>query len=241
MFGGTIKLDIMKLYNLYEQFLSNFNKTLIVEGRYKLFLTGIKNTIIIAFFATLIGIIIGLFVAVIRYSAKNNKKFFIVDKICSLYVAVIRGTPVVVQLLIMYYTIFSNLDNSVLIAIMTFGINSGAYVAEIARAGIESIDKGQMEAGLSLGLNSNKTMFLIIMPQAIKNILPALGNEFIALLKETSVVGFVPVIDLTNAGNIIRSRTFDPFFSLYTVALGYLIMVLGMGAVQKTGKEVFSK
>ena len=223
----------MKLYNLYEQFLSNFNKTLIVEGRYKLFLTGIKNTIIIAFFATLIGIIIGLFVAVIRYSAKNNKKFFIVDKICSLYVAVIMGTPVVVQLLIMYYTIFSNLDNSVLIAIMTFGINSGAYVAEIARAGIESIDKGQMEAGLSLGLNSNKTMFLIIMPQAIKNILPALGNEFIALLKETSVVGFVPVIDLTNAGNIIRSRTFDPFFSLYTVALGYLIMVLGMGAVQK--------
>jgi His/Glu/Gln/Arg/opine family amino acid ABC transporter permease subunit len=241
MFGGTIKLDIMKLYNLYEQFLSNFNKTLIVEGRYKLFLTGIKNTIIIAFFATLIGIIIGLFVAVIRYSAKNNKKFFIVDKICSLYVAVIRGTPVVVQLLIMYYTIFSNLDNSVLIAIMTFGINSGAYVAEIARAGIESIDKGQMEAGLSLGLNSNKTMFLIIMPQAIKNILPALGNEFIALLKETSVVGFVPVIDLTNAGNIIRSRTFDPFFSLYTVALGYLIMVLGMGAVQKRLERRFSQ
>jgi His/Glu/Gln/Arg/opine family amino acid ABC transporter permease subunit len=241
MFGGTIKLDIMKLYNLYEQFLSNFNKTLIVEGRYKLFLTGIKNTIIIAFFATLIGIIIGLFVAVIRYSAKNNKKFFIVDKICSLYVAVIRGTPVVVQLLIMYYTIFSNLDNSVLIAIMTFGINSGAYVAEIARAGIESIDKGKMEAGLSLGLNSNKTMFLIIMPQAIKNILPALGNEFIALLKETSVVGFVPVIDLTNAGNIIRSRTFDPFFSLYTVALGYLIMVLGMGAVQKRLERRFSQ
>lgn len=234
-------MDIMKLYNLYEQFLSNFNKTLIVEGRYKLFLTGIKNTIIIAFFATLIGIIIGLFVAVIRYSAKNNKKFFIVDKICSLYVAVIRGTPVVVQLLIMYYTIFSNLDNSVLIAIMTFGINSGAYVAEIARAGIESIDKGQMEAGLSLGLNSNKTMFLIIMPQAIKNILPALGNEFIALLKETSVVGFVPVIDLTNAGNIIRSRTFDPFFSLYTVALGYLIMVLGMGAVQKRLERRFSQ
>lgn len=141
----------------------------------------------------------------------------------------------------MYYTIFSNLDNSVLIAIMTFGINSGAYVAEIARAGIESIDKGQMEAGLSLGLNSNKTMFLIIMPQAIKNILPALGNEFIALLKETSVVGFVPVIDLTNAGNIIRSRTFDPFFSLYTVALGYLIMVLGMGAVQKRLERRFSQ
>ena len=106
-------------------------------------------------------------------------------------------------------------------------------MAEIARAGIESIDKGQMEAGLSLGLNRNKTMFLIILPQAIKNILPALGNEFIALLKETSVVGFVPVIDLTNAGNIVRSRTFDPFFSLYAVAVGYLVMVLGLGAVQK--------
>ena len=226
-------MDIMKLTNMYEKFLINFNKTFIHEGRYKLFLTGIKNTVIIAFFATLIGIAIGLLVAVIRYSAKNNKKLYILDKICSLYVTIIRGTPVVVQLMILYYTVFSNMDNSVLIAIITFGINSGAYVAEIARAGIDSIDKGQMEAGLSLGLNSNKTMFLIILPQAIKNILPALGNEFIALLKETSVVGFVPVIDLTNAGNIIRSRTFDPFFSLYTVAIGYLIMVLGMGVIQK--------
>lgn len=223
----------MNLNSVYEQLLINFNKTFVQEARYKLFLTGIKNTIIIAFFATVIGIVIGLFIAVIRYSAKTNKKLFVFDKICSLYVAVIRGTPVVVQLLIMYYTIFSNMDNSVFIAIITFGINSGAYVAEIARAGIESIDKGQMEAGLSLGLNRNKTMFLIILPQAIKNILPALGNEFIALLKETSVVGFVPVIDLTNAGNIVRSRTFDPFFSLYAVAVGYLVMVLGLGAVQK--------
>ncbi|MGD9568287.1 MAG: amino acid ABC transporter permease [Sedimentibacter sp.] len=224
---------IINLKNIYGQFIISFSRTFIEEGRYKLFFTGIKNTIIIAFFATLIGIIIGLLVAIIRYSAKNNKKLFIFDLICNVYVSVIRGTPVVVQLLIMYYTIFANLDNSVFIAIMTFGINSGAYVAEIARAGIESVDKGQMEAGLSLGLNSSKTMFLIILPQAIKNILPALGNEFIALLKETSVVGFVPVIDLTNAGNIIRSRTFDPFFSLYSVAICYLIMVLGLGVVQK--------
>ena len=223
----------MEEYNFYKKFLNNFNKTFIVDGRYKLFITGTKNTIIIAFCATLIGIIIGLSVAIIRYSAKNNKRLLVLDKICSLYVTVIRGTPVVVQLMIMYYTVFSKMDNSVFIAIMTFGINSGAYVAEIARAGIESIDKGQMEAGLSLGLNMNETMFLIILPQAIKNILPALGNEFIALLKETSVVGFVPVIDLTNAGNLIRSRTYDPFFSLYTVAIGYLVMVLGMGAVQK--------
>lgn len=217
----------------YQEFLISFNKTFIVDGRYKIFLTGLKNTITIAFFATLIGIAIGLFVAIIRYSAKNNKKLFIFDLICNIYVSVIRGTPVVVQLLIMYYTIFSNIDNSVFIAIMTFGINSGAYVAEIARAGIESVDKGQMEAGLSLGLNGSKSMLFIILPQAIKNILPALGNEFIALLKETSVAGFIPVIDLTNAGNIIRSRTYEPFFSLYTVAVCYLIMVLGLGAVQK--------
>lgn len=224
---------IINLDNKYQEFLISFNKTFIVDERYKMFLNGLKNTVTIAFFATLIGIAIGLIVAVIRYSAKNNKKLFILDLICNVYVSVIRGTPVVVQLLIMYYTIFANVDNSVFIAIMTFGINSGAYVAEIARAGIESVDKGQMEAGLSLGLNSSKTMFFIILPQAIKNILPALGNEFIALLKETSVAGFIPVIDLTNAGNIIRSRTYEPFFSLYTVALGYLIMVLGLGAVQK--------
>lgn len=224
---------IINFKNIYGQFIMSFSRTFIEAGRYKLFLTGIKNTITIAFFATLIGIIIGLFVAIIRYSAKNNKKLYILDLICNIYISVIRGTPVVVQLLIMYYTVFYNIDNSIFIAIMTFGINSGAYVAEIARAGIESVDKGQMEAGLSLGLNGSKTMFFIILPQAIKNILPALGNEFIALLKETSVVGFVPVIDLTNAGNIIRSRTFDPFFSLYSVAVGYLIMVLGLGMVQK--------
>lgn len=215
------------------EFLISFNKTFIVDARYQLFLTGIKNTILIAFFATLIGIAIGLLVAIIRYSAKNNKKLFVLDLICNLYVSLIRGTPVVVQLLIMYYIIFTGIDSTVFIAIMTFGINSGAYVAEIARAGIESVDKGQMEAGLSLGLNSNKTMFFIIMPQAIKNILPALGNEFIALLKETSVAGFIPVIDLTNAGNLVRSRTYEPFFSLYTIALCYLVMVLGLGAVQK--------
>ncbi len=216
-----------------EQFIRSFNKTFIVEGRYQLFLIGIKNTILIALFATIIGIIIGLMVAVIRYSAKNSKKLYLLDLICKVYVSVIRGTPVVVQLLIMYYTIFASMDNVLFIAIMTFGINSGAYVAEIARAGIESVDKGQMEAGLSLGLSSSKTMFFIILPQAVKNILPALGNEFIALLKETSVAGFIPVIDLTNAGNIIRSRTYDPFFSLYSVAICYLIMVLGLGAVQK--------
>ena len=215
-----------------EQFLISFEKTFVREARYRIFLTGIGNTVTIAFFATLIGVFIGLLVAIARYSSKGNKKLFILDLFCNTYVSVIRGTPVVVQLLIMYYTVFVNVDNAIFISIVTFGINSGAYVAEIARAGIESVDKGQMEAGLSLGLDKKKTMFFIILPQEIKNILPAMGNEFIALLKETSVAGFIPVIDLTNAGNIVRSRTYEPFFSLYAVALGYLIMVLGLGALQ---------
>jgi ABC-type amino acid transport system permease subunit len=163
----------------------------------------------------------------------SNRKLYILDRICRLYVTIIRGTPVVVQLLIMYYTIFRNIDNSILVAIVTFGINSGAYVAEIARAGIESVDKGQMEAGLSLGLDGKKTMTFIILPQALKNILPALGNEFIALLKETSVAGFIPIIDLTKAGDIVRSRTFEAFFPLYFVALCYLIMVIGLTTIQK--------
>lgn len=216
-----------------EDLIKSFYKTFIVEGRYKLFLSGIKNTIFIAFFATIIGITIGLFVAIIKTSAKNNKKLFIFDKICGLYITVIRGTPVVVQLLIMYYTIFINIDNSILVAIITFGINSGAYVAEIARAGIESVEKGQMEAGLSLGLDRNKSMIFIILPQAVKNILPALGNEFIALLKETAVAGYVPIIDLTKAGDIIRSRTYEAFFPLYSVAACYLVMVLGLTTIQK--------
>jgi His/Glu/Gln/Arg/opine family amino acid ABC transporter permease subunit len=216
-----------------EDFIRSFNKTFIIEGRYKLFVTGIKNTVFIALFATLLGVAIGLLVAVIRYSAKDNKKLFVLDKICSLYVTVIRGTPVVVQLLIMYYTIFRNMNNGIIVAILTFGINSGAYVAEIARAGIESVDKGQKEAGLSLGLDGRKTMIFIILPQAIKNILPTLGNEFIALLKETSIAGYVPVVDLTKAGDIVRSRTYEPFFPLYFVALCYLVMVIGLNAVQK--------
>lgn len=216
-----------------EDLIKSFNKTFILEGRYKLFLTGIRNTVFIAFFATLIGITIGLTVAIIKTGAKKNKKLFVLDKICSLYVTVIRGTPVVVQLLIMYYTIFINIDNSIFVAIITFGINSGAYVAEIARAGIESVDKGQMEAGLSLGLDNKKSMLFIILPQAVKNILPALGNEFIALLKETAVAGYVPIIDLTKAGDIIRSRTYEAFFPLYSIAACYLIMVIGLSSVQK--------
>ena len=147
--------------------------------------------------------------------------------ICKIYLTVIRGTPVVVQLLIIYFVIFGSTQISkVLVAIMAFGINSAAYVAEIFRSGIMSIDDGQMEAGRSLGFNYAQTMFYIIMPQAFKNVLPALGNEFIVLLKETSVSGYIALQDLTKGGDIIRSRTYDAFMPLIAVALIYLVMVM---------------
>lgn len=206
----------------------------IKEDRYLFYLDGLKTTLLISLLAIIIGSIIGVTIAITKVYVNNIKGFRWIGTLCNIYINIIRGTPVMLQLLIIYNLIFTSRNtNEILVAAICFGINSGAYVAEIVRAGIESVDKGQMEAGLSLGLNSSKTMLFIIMPQAIKNILPALGNEFIALLKETSVVGFVPVIDLTNAGNLVRSRTYLPFFSLYTVALGYLIMVLGLGSMQK--------
>ena len=188
-------------------------KTLIVDDRYKYILSGLTTTVIIAFFAVIIGIIIGTLVSLIR----NN------------YVNVIRGTPVILQLMIIYYVIFKSVNiNITLVGIIAFGINSGAYVSEIIRSGINSIDKGQLEAGLSLGLNYHKTMKLIILPQAIKNILPALGNEFITLLKETSVGAYIGILELTKASDIISSRTYDYFFPLIIVAIIYLIMTLGL-------------
>ena len=158
-----------------------------------------------------------------------NKKGKILNKICEIYVNVIRGTPVILQLMIIYYVIFKSVNiNITLVGIIAFGINSGAYVSEIIRSGINSIDKGQLEAGLSLGLNYHKTMKLIILPQAIKNILPALGNEFITLLKETSVGAYIGILELTKASDIISSRTYDYFFPLIIVAIIYLIMTLGL-------------
>lgn len=161
-----------------------------------------------------------------RQGAKKNIIINILDVIARVYLTVIRGTPTTVQLLIMYYIIMSGSTNKVLIAIMTFGINSGAYVAEIVRSGIQSIDRGQFEAGRSLGFNYSQTMWYIIIPQAFKNVLPALANEFITLLKETSISGYIALNDLTRAGDIIRSLTYETFFPLLTVAAIYLIIVM---------------
>ena len=175
----------------------------------------------------ILGIIIGFIVAVIRSTADHTGKWKIANCLCKIYLTVIRGTPVVVQLMIIYFVIFSSLDVSkVLVGIIAFGINSGAYVAEIIRSGIMSIDKGQMEAGRSLGLSYSKVMLLVILPQAFKNVLPALGNEFIVLLKETSVAGYIALQDLTKGGDIIRSQTYDAFMPLIAVALIYLAVVI---------------
>ena len=222
--------------NLFDMLANELDQALITDDRWKSMLSGLGNTIIITIFAILLGILIGLIVAVVRVSAANAKgkpvksklshyvlMFF--DKICGIYLSIIRGTPIVVQLMIMYFGVFAAWQNGIPVAIITFGINSGAYVAEIFRAGILSIDKGQMEAGRSLGLPYTKTMGLIVLPQAIKNILPSLVNEFIALFKETSVVGYVSIIDLTMAANLIRSRTYQPFTPMIITAIIYWICV----------------
>ena len=199
---------------LSEQIYLNFIK----DDRWQYFTNGLEVTLIIAFFAALLGIVIGLVVGVIRSTHEKTHKLKFLNFLCSIYLRVIRGTPVVVQLVIIYYIILGNARNKIPVAILAFGINSGAYVAEIFRSGIMSIDNGQMEAGRSLGFNYIQTMWYVVMPQAFKNVLPALCNEFIALLKETSVSGYIALQDLTKAGDIVRSRTFDPFFPLLTVA-----------------------
>ncbi len=204
-------------------------KTLILDDRYKYILSGLLNTIVMAFFAVIIGIILGLIVSIIRNDYEVNKKHKILNFISKMYVEIIRGTPVILQLMIIYYVIFKSVNiNIILVGIIAFGINSGAYVSEIIRSGIKSIDKGQMEAGLSLGLKYKQVMKLIVLPEAFKNILPSLGNEFITLLKETSVGAYIGIIELTKSGDIIASRTYDYFFPLIIVALVYLILTLSL-------------
>ncbi|MBO7147690.1 MAG: ABC transporter substrate-binding protein/permease [Lentisphaeria bacterium] len=197
------------------------------DKRYMFLVRGFLITLQISFFAVIMGIIIGFGVAIIRSTADQTGKLKFANTLCKIYLTVIRGTPVVVQLLIIYFVIFGSVDvDKVLVAIIAFGINSGAYVAEIIRSGIMSIDKGQLEAGRSLGLSYPQTMFYIILPQAFKNVLPALGNEFIVLLKETSVSGYIALQDLTKGGDIIRSQTYDAFLPLIAVALIYLAVVM---------------
>lgn len=206
-----------------ERLILNF----IDDRRWHYIADGLKVTLLVTFCAVIIGVVLGFLIAVVRATYDKTKKMRILNFLCQVYITIIRGTPVVVQLLIIYYVIFSsvNIDKTI-VAILAFGMNSSAYVAEIFRSGIMSIDNGQFEAGRSLGFNYRQTMIYIIMPQAFKNVLPALGNEFIVLLKETSVAGYIALQDLTKGGDIIRSRTFDAFMPLMAVALIYLVMVM---------------
>ena len=211
--------------NFQERFYLNFIK----DDRWMYMWDGLKITLEVTLFATLLGIVLGFLVAIIRSTHDRTGKLKIMNVLCQIYLTVIRGTPAVVQLLIMYFVIFGSVKgiSKVLVAVLAFGINSGAYVAEICRAGIMSIDIGQMEAGRSIGFSYGQTMWYIVLPQAFKNVLPALGNEFIVLLKETSISGYIALQDLTKGGDIIRSRTYDAFMPLIGVALVYLVLVLG--------------
>ena len=214
------------LFQLYQTF--------IAADRWKWFLNGLKITFAVTIGALILGVIIGLLIAIVRTAhdsrrmGKSNIILSILNAICKLYLTVIRGTPMMVQLLIMGFVIMVPKDDTarLVCGIVTLGINSGAYVAEIVRGGLMSVNPGQMEAGRSLGLNYAQTMRLIVIPQAIKNILPALGNEMITLLKETSICGYIGLNELTRGGDIIRGITFDALFPLFTVALIYLVMVL---------------
>ncbi|MDE6594872.1 MAG: amino acid ABC transporter permease [Oscillospiraceae bacterium] len=210
-----------------ENFTNKFYLNFIKDDRWQYITRGLWTTIRITVFAVLLGIAIGFLVAIIRSTHDKTGKLKIANFICRVYLTVIRGTPVVVQLLIIYFGIFASVNISkMIVAVIAFGINSGAYVAEIVRSGIMSIDKGQFEAGRSLGFNYVQTMWYIIMPQAFKNVLPALGNELIVLLKETSVSGYIAMEDLTKGGDIIRSRTYDAMMPLLAVALIYLVIVM---------------
>ena len=198
----------------------------IEKDRYLYLLRGLGNTLLIAVLAVLLGIVVGFLVAIIRSTHDKHGGLNVLNFICKVYLTIWRGTPTMVQLLIMYYIILVALDNKIAVAVIAFGLNSAAYVAEIVRSGIMSVDEGQFEAGRSLGLNYSQTMRLIILPQAFKNVLPALANEFITLLKETSISGYIAIPDLTKGGDIIRSQTYDPFLPLFGVAIIYLIIVM---------------
>ena len=206
-----------------EKFYQNF----IQDNRYAYMLKGLGNTLIITIFAVMIGIVLGFLIAIVRTSHDRNGGLGILNAVCKAYLTIIRGTPVMIQLLIIYYVIFQSINTGkIVVAVIAFGLNSAAYVAEIVRSGIMSIDNGQFEASASLGLNYPKTLLSVILPQAFKNVLPALANECIVLLKETSVAGYIAVIDLTKGGDIIRSQTYEAFLPLIAVALIYLIMVM---------------
>lgn len=213
----------MILADIRQDLYLNFIK----DDRYMWLVDGLKTTLVITFFAVIIGIILGFIVAIIRSAHDKSGHFKILNAVCRVYLTVIRGTPTMIQLLIMNFVIFGSVSiNKVIVGSLAFGINSGAYVAEIVRSGIMSIDQGQTEAGRSLGLNFSQTMRLIIIPQAFKNVLPALVNEFIVLIKETSIIGYIGMMDLTKGAMLIQSRTYNAFWPLLAAAVIYLVLVM---------------
>ena len=212
--------------NFYNDFVESLVDNFIMENRWKMIINGLLTTLEITFFAILIGFALGFIIAIIRSTSDRTGKMKFSNAVCKVYLTVFRGTPVTVQLMIIYFVIFASLDNKVLAAVIAFGLNSAAYVAEIVRSGIMSIDIGQTEAGRSLGFSYAKTMIYFVIPQAFKNVLPALANEFIVLLKETSICPIIGLADLTYAGNLIRSRTYEAFLPLIAVAIIYLVMVI---------------
>lgn len=210
-----------------DKFRADFYQNFIEDDRWKYMVNGLGNTIKITFFAVLLGIVLGFLVALIRSTYEKTRKLWFLDMLCRVYLTVIRGTPVLIQLMIIYFVVFGSMRiDKVLVSVLAFGINSGAYVGEIFRSGIMSIDNGQFEAGRSLGFNYRQTMFYIVTPQAFKNVLPALGNEFIVLLKETSVAGYIAIQELTKGADIIRSRTYNAYMPLLAAGAIYLVMVM---------------
>lgn len=220
--------------------LEKLNETFIESGYYTLMLEGFRNTIIITLGALAIGVVIGLMIAIIKYFAEDVPAMKPLATICDIYLTTIRGIPVVVLLMIFYYVVMTAADG-ITVGIITFGINSGAYMAELIRSGINAVDKGQMEAGRSLGLSKLQATRRIILPQALRYILPAIGNEMIALLKETAVAGYVAVVDLTRAGNLVRNNTYDAFNPLMAVALVYLALVVILTAGLKRVEKAMAK
>ena len=220
----------------WQGMVDQFNTAFVVDNRWKYIVRGLGNTLLITLFALILGVVIGVVIAAIRstYDKQHEEmhngigKFIlsVANKLCKIYLTVIRGTPVMVQIMIIFFVIMASSKNKILCGVIAFGVNSGAYVAEIIRSGIMSIDQGQTEAGRSLGYNYVQTMWYIVLPQAFKNILPALANEFIVLLKETSIACYVGVVDLTGGANIIRGITYQSFFPLIAAAIVYLILVM---------------
>ena len=213
-------------------------KTFIYDNRYLFFLEGLKFTLIIAFFSVLLGLFLGILTSVIRDYYKETKKCKFLSALCNIYVYVIRGTPTILQLMILYYVVFKTTTLSpIIVGTIAFGINSGAYVSEIFRAGFEGIDKGQREASKTLGLNYMKTMRYVIFPQALAKIFPALGNEVITLVKETSIAGYIGIVELIKAADIISSRTYDYFFPLVVSAIVYLLLTYILSRIMKYGER----